>query len=32
MADHLWLSGGQWAVIEPQIPKVYTGKRGARSI
>ena len=27
MADHFWLSDGQWAVIEPHIPKVYTGKR-----
>ena len=27
MADHFWLSDAQWAVIEPHIPKVYTGKR-----
>jgi hypothetical protein len=28
MADHFWSSGAQWAVIEPCIPKVSTGKRG----
>lgn len=27
MADHFWLSDAQWAVIEPHIPKVYTGER-----
>ena len=27
MADHFWLSDRQWAVIEPYVPKVYTGKR-----
>jgi transposase len=27
MADHFWLSEGQWAAIEPHIPKVYKGKR-----
>lgn len=27
MADHFWLSDAQWAVIEPHIPRVYTGKR-----
>ena len=27
MADHFWLSDGQWAVIEPHVPKVYKGKR-----
>jgi transposase len=27
MADHFWLSDGQWAAIEPHIPKVYRGKR-----
>ena len=27
MADNFWLSDAQWAAIEPQVPKVYTGKR-----
>lgn len=27
MADYFWLSEGQWAAIEPHIPKVYKGKR-----
>ena len=27
MADHFWLSAAQWTVIEPHVPKVYTGKR-----
>jgi hypothetical protein len=27
MADHFWLSDSRRAVIEPHIPKVYTGKR-----
>lgn len=27
MADHFWLSDGQWAAIELHIPKVYKGKR-----
>jgi len=27
MTDHFWLSDAQWAVIDPHIPKAYTGKR-----
>lgn len=27
MTDHFWLSDGQWAAIEPHVPKVYRGKR-----